>query len=160
MSLWKSLPQEKQLIRVNAYLNRLLPQYDDVIQKTEDNWATPKEFLRIGYGDCEDYAIIKYYSLIKLGFDAKKLFLTIVKEKFKGGYHMVLSYFDRSDPSPLVLDNLSFKILTLNKRTDLEALYFINASGLYKLTPSSELIKVAKSYKEFEALQKKVKNNL
>ena len=61
----------------NFYLNQLLPQYDDVMQKQEDYWATPKEFLIAGYGDCEDYVIIKYFTLIKLGFDKNKLFLTI-----------------------------------------------------------------------------------
>lgn len=156
---FKTLSKDKQLNKVNFYLNRLLPQYDDVINNKLDNWATPKEFLTVGYGDCEDYVIIKYYSLIKLGFDEKKLFITIVKEKFKGGDHMVLTYFKTKDKSPLVLDNLSFKILDLSSREDLEAKLFINSSGVYKLQEDFKLLKVAKKYKEFEELKAKVKNN-
>ena len=155
----KTLDKEIQLNRMNFYLNRLLPQYDDVINNKLDNWATPKEFLTVGYGDCEDYVIIKYYSLIKLGFDEKKLYLTLVKEKFRGGNHMVLTYFKTQGKSPLVLDNLSFKILDLNTREDLEAEIFINSSGVYKLQEDSRLLKVAHKYKEFEELKVKVKNN-
>jgi len=154
-----SLPRKKQLQKINFYLNTLLPQYDAIINKKEDNWATPKEFLRVGYGDCEDYVLIKYYTLIRLGFDEKKLFITVVKEKFYGGYHMVLSYFKFKGKSPLVLDNLSFKILPMSKRSDLEAQYYINSTGVYKLLENNKLHKIADKYKEFEELQKKVSKN-
>jgi len=155
----KTLDKKTQLNRINFYLNRLLPQYDNIINNKLDNWATPKEFLIVGYGDCEDYAIIKYYSLIKLGFDEKKLFITVVKEKFKGGIHMVLTYFKTKNESPLVLDNLSFKILDLKTREDLEAELFINSSGVYKLQKNHKLLKVAHKYREFEELKAKIKNN-
>jgi predicted transglutaminase-like cysteine proteinase len=159
MQALKGVPKTKQLLRINAYLNGLLPQYDAITQNRQDSWATPKEFLTLGYGDCEDYAIIKYYSLIKLGFAKNRLFLTIVKDNYSRGYHMVLSYFQKEKLSPLILDNLSFKILPLTKRTDLQALYFINDSGVYKLE-GKKLKKVAKAYKTFTELQKKVAKNL
>ena len=153
------LAKNEQLTQLNLYLNSLLPQYDSVIKNKEDEWATPKEFLTIGYGDCEDYAIIKYYSLLRLGYKEEKLYLTVVKEKFHGGYHMVLSYFMQKNRSPLILDNLSFKILPLKKRSDLEALLFINAKGVYKLNQNNNLQKVANRSKEFEELQKKIAQN-
>ncbi len=154
------LQKKQQLTQLNLYLNSLLPQYDAVIKNKENDWATPKEFLKIGYGDCEDYVIIKYYSLLRLGYKKENLYLTIVKEKFYGGYHMVLSYFNEKDRSPLVLDNLSFKILPLQKRTDLAALLFINTNGVYKMKKDGNLQKVADKYKEFEELQKKIAKNL
>ncbi|MDD2790031.1 MAG: transglutaminase-like cysteine peptidase [Sulfurimonas sp.] len=144
-----------QLSKTNFYLNQLLPQYDDIVQKQEDYWATPKEFLITGYGDCEDYAIIKYFTLINLGFDEKNLFITVVKEKFRGGTHMVLSYFQTKDDSPLVLDNLSFKILSLKQRKDLEADMFINSTGVYKYK-NTKLVKIASKYAPYEELLKKV----
>jgi len=155
----KDDPKNIQLNKINFYLNRLLPQYDDVISKQIDNWETPKEFLTIGYGDCEDYAIIKYYSLIKLGFDEKKLFITIVKENFRGGEHMVLTYFKTANKPPLVLDNLSFKILNLQERKDLTPQSFINSTGVYKITPTFKLHKISQQYQKFEILNNKVKNN-
>jgi len=125
----------------------------------QDYWATPKEFLTCGFGDCEDYAIIKYYSLLKLGFDEKKLFITTVLEKYKGGLHMVLSYFKNENESPLILDNLSFKILDLKTRTDLEAQKFINSTGVYKLSKENRLIKIDEKSNNFLNLSLKVKNN-
>lgn len=124
-----------------------------------DYWATPKEFLICGFGDCEDYAIIKYYSLLKLGFDETKLFVTIVREKYKGASHMVLSYFKTENESPLILDNLSFKILDLKTRTDLEAQKFINTTGVYKLSDDNKLIKVSEKSNNFLLLTKRVKEN-
>ena len=154
------LPQDEQLKRLNLYLNGLLSQYDDITNATPEHWATPKEFLRVGFGDCEDYALIKYYSLIRLGFDAKKLSLVIVKEKFRGGDHMVLAYFDKPKKPPLILDNLSFKVLRLDKRVDLEARFFLNASGVYTIDEGYTLNKVAHNSKEFEEVQRRVGKNL
>jgi predicted transglutaminase-like cysteine proteinase len=155
LSLMQTQPTSIQLFKINFYLNQLLPQYDDVIQKKEDHWATPKEFLTTGYGDCEDYVIIKYFTLINLGFDEKNLFITVVKEKFRGGHHMVLSYYQAKDESPLVLDNLSFKILSLEQREDLEADMFINSTGVYKYQ-NAKLLKIASKYAPYEELLKKI----
>ena len=141
---------------MNFYLNQLLPQYDDVIQKQEDYWASPKEFLIAGFGDCEDYVIIKYFTLIKLGFDRDKLFFTTVNEKYIGGYHMVLSYFKDEGKSPLVLDNLSFRILSLKTRKDLQVDTFINDSGVYKIDKNNKLKKVYSSSEKFKELLRKI----
>ena len=157
---YKKLPKKQQLIRLNFYLNQLRSEYDSVTQHTQDKWATPKEFLKLGYGDCEDYALIKYYSLIKLGFNKKDLFLTLVKEHYYGRYHMVLSYFNEKSLPPLVLDNLSYKILHLNRRNDLTPLLFINTTGVYKADKNYKLKKVADKYKEFELVQQKIEQNL
>jgi len=152
----KKYSKKKQLSSVNFYLNQLLPQYDDVINNKEDHWATPKEFLITGYGDCEDYVTIKYYTLINLGFDEKKLYITVVKEGYYGGHHMVLSYFQTQGRSPLILDNLSFRILDLETREDLKADMFINSTGVYKLE-GNKLIKTARYNTEYREFQKKIK---
>jgi len=157
ISSYKNLSKKKQLSKVNFYLNQLLPQYDDIMQNQEDYWATPKEFLVAGYGDCEDYVIIKYFTLIKLGFDKNKLYLTTVYEKYIGGYHMVLSYFDKKGASPLILDNLSFRILRLNIRKDLKADTFINENGVYKIDKNNKLTKVQNHSYKFEELLRKIK---
>lgn len=132
-----------------------MPQYDDVVQQQEDYWATPKEFLSVGYGDCEDYVIIKYFTLIELGFDEKELFITIVKEKFSGGFHMVLTYFKAGEKAPLVLDNLSFRVLPLQVRKDIEADIFINSSGVYKYK-NATLVKIASTHTQYQELISRV----
>ena len=154
---FKKLPKNQQLIRVNSYLNQLLPQVDTLNQQSSDYWETPKEFLTIGYGDCEDYAIIKYYTLLKLGFKKNKLFITTAYEKYSGTYHMVLSYFESFNKSPLILDNLSFRILDLKTREDLKIDKFINYQGVFRLNEKNKLIWIAGSYPKFENLVKKIK---
>ena len=159
INIFKSYNKTKQLNRVNAYLNQLLPQYDAVMQKQEDYWASPKEFLQKGYGDCEDYVIIKYFSLLKLGFNKDRLFLTTVFEKYMGGYHMVLSYFKKGVESPLILDNLSFRVLELRQREDIKADTFINASGVFKMDNNHKLKRIARASSQYLELMKKVKND-
>ncbi len=127
------------------------------MQKKEDYWATPREFLQYGFGDCEDYAIIKYFTLLELGFDEQSLFLTTVRDKFSGGYHMVLSYFKTPQTSPLVLDNLSFKILTLQERDDLKADTFVNRSGVFRLDKDNRLRKIKNESAKFKDLLQRIK---
>ena len=113
---------EKKLIRTNFHINRIISKGDG---KETNSWSTPKEFLINGYGDCEDYAITKYFALQQLGIDKNKLFLSVVKVNGAVNYHMVLFYLDK-DNKPLILDNLSWKILPLEKRKNLVFQYAFN----------------------------------
>lgn len=141
---------------MNYYLNQLSTKSDVFNNSKSDYWETPKEFLTCGYGDCEDYVIIKYFTLLKLGFDKDKLFITTACEKFSGRYHMVLSYFKHKHKPPLILDNLSFKVLNLNLRKDLKVGVFINDTGTYKMNRYNNLIKVDKIPEKFKELMKRV----
>jgi predicted transglutaminase-like cysteine proteinase len=77
---------------INSYLNTLLPGHDSIRNKQEEYWSTPKEFLSMGTGDCEDYVSIKYFTLIDLGFDENKIYFGIVREQSSINHHMVLLY--------------------------------------------------------------------
>ena len=79
---------------------------DQALWEKKDYWATPIETLSIGGGDCEDYAIAKYFTLKQLGVDESKLRLTYVKAIELNQAHMVLTYFENKRAVPLVLDNL------------------------------------------------------
>jgi predicted transglutaminase-like cysteine proteinase len=153
----KEFSMQEQLTRINFYLNQLRALPDIVTYKQDDYWGTPKEFLVCGYGDCEDYAIIKYFTLLKLGFEKKKLFITTSHEKFTGQSHMVLSYFESNDKPPLILDNLSYKILDLSKRVDLEPKIFINEEGSYKLDANNNLTRVGDIPQKFKELLQRIK---
>lgn len=123
---------EKKLNRVNSYINRIRSKHDKLSNKNDgentigDYWMTPKEFFIAGSGDCEDYAIAKFFTLQYLGVDPKHLLLSVVKVKGSPSLHMVLLYLDNKDAMPLVLDNLSWKVLPLDKRGDLEPLFAFN----------------------------------
>lgn len=152
----KTLPKEEQLARVNFYLNQLPFKPDIVNNNNADYWGTPKEFLACGYGDCEDYAIIKYFSLLKLGFSKDKLFITTSYEKYSGQAHMVLSYFESDNKPPLILDSLSYKVLDLAKRVDLMPKTFINPTGTYKIDAQNNLEKIGDVPEKFKELLQKV----
>lgn len=109
----------KKLSHINSFYNRILPINDLTKYKVDDHWSTPKEFLINGKGDCEDYAIAKYFTLIETGIPKEKLFLAIVKVKNEANYHMVLLYIENKQAMPLVLDNLSFKVVPFNIRKKL-----------------------------------------
>jgi len=115
----KDFNLEKKLNYTNSFYNKILPIDDSRKYNVDDHWATPKEFLIEGKGDCEDYAIAKYFTLLEVGVPKDKLYLAVVKVKAKTNYHMVLLYIENKDSIPLVLDNLSFKILSFDKRKDL-----------------------------------------
>jgi predicted transglutaminase-like cysteine proteinase len=97
----------------------------------EDYWATPVEFLIKGTGDCEDFAIAKYFTLKAMGLSDDKLKITYVKAIQYNIHHMVLTYYSSPDAEPLVLDNIIDSINPASKRTDLFPIFNFNGSGLW-----------------------------
>jgi len=160
-SLKNALLEEK-LIKINSFFNQFVSEYDANTWKEEDYWATPLEFTAKGRGDCEDYAIGKYFALKEVGIDKDKLFIMIVKEKTARDHHMVLAYLQHTKSSPLVLDNLSWKILPLQQRIDLKPVYGFNEKNLYlngKIVPLSDaFIKEHPEISLWFDVIKKVKN--
>jgi len=121
-----------RLRAVNAFFNRRLRFQDDALLWDQaDYWATPAEALRLGAGDCEDFAIAKYVSLRRLGVPASRLRITYVKALRLNQAHMVLTYYPRPDAVPLVLDNLVDAILPASRRDDLLPVYAFNGEGLW-----------------------------
>ena len=96
-----------------------------------DYWATPEETLKLGQGDCEDFAIAKYFGLIKLGVAVERLRLTYVKALGRNSAHMVLAYYPSPNAQPLILDNLNSQVLPAAARRDLLPVYSFNAQGIY-----------------------------
>lgn len=98
----QGLTEQEKLNRVNEFFNANIQFIDDqALWDLKDYWATPLETLSKGGGDCEDYAIAKYFTLKRLGVDESKLRLTYVKAVELNQAHMVLTYFEnkRAEPS-------------------------------------------------------------
>lgn len=69
--LLKSLKGKKsteQMDAVNRHMNHALYITDIINWGVQDYWASLRQFFRKD-GDCEDYAIAKYFSLKNLGFN-------------------------------------------------------------------------------------------
>lgn len=125
-------PELEQLGAVNRFFNQQLSFQDDpLVWHQIDYWATPVESLIKGAGDCEDYALAKYFSLRHLGVLSDKLRITYVKALTRNQAHMVLTYYASPTAEPLVLDNLIDEIRPASQRKDLLAVYAFNAEGLY-----------------------------
>ncbi|MDU9414204.1 cysteine protease LapG [Pseudomonas sp. zfem005] len=151
--------EAEQLKEVNRFFNAKLRFTDDLaLWNQVDYWATPVEALRRGAGDCEDYAIAKYISLRHLGVPAEKLRITYVKALRLNQAHMVLTYYEKPDAVPLVLDNLIGSILPASQRSDLLPVYAFNGEGLW-LTSQGGGKKVgdAKRLSRWQDLLKKMK---
>lgn len=138
--LKKSLAEEKNILkvlnRVNLFYNNFKSQKDFENYKKRDYWATPKEFMIKGTGDCEDFAISKYFTLKALNINTKNLFL--VQVLYKNDFHLVLAYKNKKDEL-LVLDNLSSKLINLKNRTDLKKLYSVRPIDIKQ---SQELVSI------------------
>jgi len=149
----------EKLDAVNRFYNDVRYASDMKVYGKKDYWATPWEFLGKDRGDCEDYVISKYFALIYLGIEPKKLFFTYVKStKFKAA-HMVLTYFKTPRSEPLILDNNNRKIFPASKRKDLIPIYNFNGESLYKVSKSgaNKKVKSRKSHKKWDQLKLNMK---
>lgn len=134
MSHNKQLSEQEKLTRVNDFFNQVLFVSDLDRWGVVDYWATPLEMLSAGGGDCEDFSISKYFTLLALGVPVDKLKITYVKATGYGlqnAAHMVLTYYATPGAMPLVLDNLNPEIKPADKRPDLTPVYSFNGEGLW-----------------------------
>lgn len=132
-----------KLRKVNEFFNkRIRFAEDSAVWGGADYWATPLELLGRGAGDCEDYAIAKYFSLVEAGVERSKLRLIYVRaviglpESGISQAHMVLGYYARPGGEPLVLDSLLTEINPASKRPDLKPVFSFNGEGVW--SPGSE----------------------
>jgi len=144
---WQSMVQEglrpdsselERLALVNTFFNKNIRFGTDLeVWEQEDYWATPLETLGRGAGDCEDFAIAKYFSLVALGVPEPKLRFVYVRALLQQGQtlrvepHMVLAYYKSPGAEPLVLDNLASIIASASQRSDLTPVYSFNKEGYF-----------------------------
>ncbi len=124
-------PELEKLTLVNDFFNKNGFVSDIKHWNQPDYWATPIEFLSTKAGDCEDFAIAKYITLIALQVDNDKLRITYVKASSINQAHMVLTYYDSPESIPLVLDNLVGTVEKATDRPDLTPVYSFNGEGLW-----------------------------
>ena len=111
---------------VNRYFNRARFVSDIEHWGVDDYWATPAELIASDGGDCEDYAIAKYFALKELGIPKARLRITYVRSLLLKQAHMVLAYYPTPQADPLILDNLEDQIRPGSQRLDLIAVYSFN----------------------------------
>ena len=123
----------ERLEQTNRFFNKLTFVNDDKLWQREDYWASPVEMLSVGAGDCEDYAIAKFFSLKQAGIDESRLRLAYVRSLTLNQAHMVLLVIPEHGGTALVLDNLITDILPVSERDDLMPVYAFNSEDLWLL---------------------------
>ncbi|SDL45703.1 transglutaminase-like cysteine proteinase BTLCP [Maridesulfovibrio ferrireducens] len=118
-----SKPEMDRLRAVNKYFNQWPYRLDKQNYGVTDYWATPIEFLSKS-GDCEDYAIAKYYALKELGFSKDKMRIVAVRDSIRGIGHAVLVVYLSDDV--YVLDNQTVLVLSHAKYKHYVPQYSVN----------------------------------
>jgi predicted transglutaminase-like cysteine proteinase len=95
----------RDLLRINRWVNETVKPLTDmdhwgVIEK----WSLPTD----GYGDCEDYVLLKRKMLIDAGWPREALLITVVRDK-KGDGHAVLTV--KTNKGEFILDNQEEEVL-------------------------------------------------
>jgi predicted transglutaminase-like cysteine proteinase len=92
----------------------------------EDYWEIPAEFLQKS-GDCEDYAIIKYFTLKELGIPPEDMRIVVVRDTIRNLGHAILVVYMQNDA--YVLDNLSNVVLSNTRFRHYSPQYSVNEYG-------------------------------
>ncbi|MCL7487580.1 MAG: transglutaminase-like cysteine peptidase [Desulfobulbaceae bacterium] len=127
----RSAPPREKVVSVNNYFNEFLYVEDQDLYGSKDYWATMRETLVRGSGDCEDFAIAKYFTLRDLDLPEDNMRITYVIPVKSRKPHMVLTY--QLDPAeePLVLDTMVNALFPVSRRTDLVPVYSFNMNGYW-----------------------------
>ena len=98
-SSWKTLE------RVNLWVNtHVKPMTDMDHWGVVERWNYPDD----GYGDCEDYVLLKRRMLMQTGWPREALLITVVRDK-RGDGHAVLTV--KTDKGEFILDNQNDQIV-------------------------------------------------
>lgn len=119
----KSMSDLEKAKAVTVFFNRWPYKTDQAVYKVSDYWATPREFLAKS-GDCEDYAITKFYALMKLGVDPENMRIVALKDTIRNLAHAVTVIYTNNDA--YILDNLTDMTLTHTRYTHYLPQYSVN----------------------------------
>lgn len=135
----KGQSQFAQLKAVNARMNKARYTTDKTNWGQNDYWATPGEFMA-RFGDCEDYAIVKYLSLRLLGFTDGQLRVVAVKDlNLKVGHAILVAIIrdSKNRERYLVLDNQIEKIVEAKTIRHYQPVFSINSESWWRHLPRS-----------------------
>ena len=127
----KAMDETGLLRGVNAFFNKYQGVSDQKNYQQDEYWAGPAEFFARGAGDCEEYALAKYFALRALGIaDEKMRILLVYDVKNKANHALLAVAISRG---VYILDNNvrpKELILPQNKFVSVFVpLYALNASG-------------------------------
>jgi predicted transglutaminase-like cysteine proteinase len=127
---WRQLLKEiaglepmAQLDAVNSFMNRAPYVTDPVNYGVPDYWATPLQFMSKD-GDCEDYAIAKYFSLRQLGLPDERMRIVVVDDLNLRVPHAILVVY--LGERAYILDNQISRVVPAEIVNHYKPIYSIN----------------------------------
>lgn len=89
---WKGIKEEALKYKDAFFLLCINVRFNSFpyIKEEKDVWSTPYEFIQNNGGDCEDFAIIKYYALLNLGIKKEDLAFLLVQQRKDNVAHAAL----------------------------------------------------------------------
>jgi predicted transglutaminase-like cysteine proteinase len=127
----------EQLIQVNRYVNKTQYMQDVANWGESDRWSAPAEFFAKG-GDCEDYAIAKYFLLRELGVPPERLKIVVLLDRRRQQAHAVLTV--TREHRTLVLDNLRDRIVPWRELDHYLPIYSLNERSAWLHTRAEFLL--------------------
>lgn len=111
---------------INEFWNRQPYREDIQNWQKEDYWAIPAQFIRKS-GDCEDYAIAKYFTLKELGIDPERMRIVVLRDTIRNLAHAVLAVY--IEGTAYILDNVSDIILPHSRIRNYKPQFSVNEFG-------------------------------
>lgn len=122
------LPEHERLARVNAWINHAITfESDQQNYGVSDYWASARETMARGRGDCEDYAIAKMELLRASGVPASELYLVIAKDLVRRADHALLVV--RLSDGYWLLDSSADQVLPASESADYHPVVTFSAAG-------------------------------
>lgn len=125
----RPLPKAKQLAEVNRYANLFRYILDPVNWGVRDYWEIPREFFA-RFGDCEDYSIVKYFTLRALGWSADDMKIVVLQDMNLGIAHAILVV--SLDKKKMVLDNQIGLVVDSKRIKHYRPIYSLNENGWWR----------------------------
>lgn len=121
----RGYPVSQRLNAINLRVNQRVRYASERV----DNWQTPLETVARGAGDCEDFAILKYYLALHAGVTHDDLSLVIGRIISTGELHAVM--VARSERAWRLLDNRINNVVDLGGHADLSTIFFVDVNEVW-----------------------------
>jgi predicted transglutaminase-like cysteine proteinase len=130
----KTLPRAEQVRLVNDLVNRMGYWSDWDVYREADHWATPEEMFDKQGGDCEDFALFKYFLLRAAGVPAEELRVTLVALDDQA--HMLS--LAMVDGAPVVLDCVVLRATPPDQLRQYQAVFSLSEAGGWLLAAADK----------------------
>lgn len=116
--------------QINRWVNRKIDYVEDrELFGKADHWAGARRTLKLGKGDCEDYALTKMQLLAAAGIRREDMYLSIVKDTVRRQDHAFLVV--RHKGQYLILDNATDIILDGAQSHDYKPVLSFNSKSAW-----------------------------